>query len=73
MLLANTPLAKWMDATGRTTSGLARELGESRLRIQHYVHRRAFPQGPLLIKLINLTGLEAVDFLPKKARRKKAA
>lgn len=70
MLLANTPLAKWMDANGRTVSGLARELGEERGRIQHYVHRRAFPAGPLLIKLINLTGLSAEDFLPRRTRKR---
>lgn len=77
MQLANTPLAKWMDANGRSVTGLARELGEERGRIQHYVHRRAFPAGPLLIKLIELTGLEAKDFLPvrkiRKSRKKVAA
>lgn len=71
MLLANTPLAKWMEANGYSVSSLARKLGESRLRVQHYVHRRAFPRGELLIKLIGLTGLEAKDFLPTKATREK--
>ena len=73
MLLANTPLAKWMDANGRTVTGLARELGESRLRIQHYVHRRAFPEARLLVRLITLTGLPVQDFVPKRRKAGKKA
>ena len=73
MLLANTPLARWMDANGYSINRLAREMGEARGRIQHYVHRRAFPQGYLLIKLLDLTGLEAKDFLPRKAAKKTKA
>lgn len=65
MPLAETPLARWMERHGYSVASLARELGESRMRIQHYVHRRAFPAGPLLIRLIAMTGLEARDFLPE--------
>lgn len=64
MLLADTPLAHWMHDHGYNTSSLAREFNVKRLRVQHWVHRRAFPQGELLIKLIRKTGLTAEDFLP---------
>lgn len=67
MLLADTPLARWMEANDYSVLSLARELGLERTRVQHYVHRRAFPQGPVLVRLIELTGLAAADFLPVSA------
>ncbi len=62
--MASTPLRRWLKREGMTITALAKKLHVSRGRTQHWVKRASAPHGLLLLKLIKVTGLQAVQVMP---------